>query len=523
MKKDLEQEKKTENTEPQAPSFEEIFRMSEESSLDYDEGAILNMVWFTFDGIGLPIAKKLISEGNNIVIAQIQSKKDLGDDGDEEPEAKRRRLSLYDGILDKQDAMKVLKQMKKVDRKEDWIVFFDFNSMGHVAEQVLAMGFKRGLFPLCADAELEKDRDAAKDIVKEHYPHLTVAEVNEFSKVEEGIKFLEETDKLWVLKGNGDSAKTLVPQNDDPELAKQILIDALEAHKANYEEDGGFILEEKIVGGYEATPQIVFLDGKVVFTDVDIENKNVGSGNLSVQTGAMQTLVVKSKLKDEINEIAFPEWVYKKAKEHTGLFITDAGLICKDGKYYFTEFCFQRFGYDSFFAEIDMAGSATDFFSKVFDGKNPLQKDFGVAIRGMNMHKGDKDRRVLEGVSMTTKEEERTFIFETKAEGDKYVSTGGGWDLVVFVGSGDTINAAADVAYAAVEEFAFEDLYYRPKFDFLSFDYQSSIPNRFAELNGDLFDASEMEGMQAYDAKVKIDRMAATIKEALESDEEDDA
>lgn len=505
---------------PEGASFEEVLRQSEETSLDYDEESPLNMVWFTFDGIGLPIAKKLIAEGNNVIIAQIQSKKDLNEDDNEEPEVKRRRLSLYDGILDKQDAAKVLRQMKNVKDKDKWIVFFDFNSMGFMAEKVLAMGYKRGLFPLLKDCELEKDRDAAKDIVKKHYPDLTVAEVNEFSKAADGIKFLEETEQLWVLKGNGDSAKTLVPQNDDPELAKRILIDALEAHTKNYEEDGGFILEEKIVDGYEATPQIVFLDGKVVFTDVDIENKNVGAGNLSVQTGAMQTLVVKSKLKDKINDIAFPDWVYKRAKEHTGLFITDAGLICKDGKYYFTEFCFQRFGYDSFFAEIDMAGTATDFFSKLFKGENPLVQDFGVAIRGMNMHKGDKDRRVLEGVSMTTGDADHTYMFECKAEDDKYVSTGGGWDLVVFAGSGVSINAAAEIAYKAADDFAFEDLYYRPKFDFLSFDYISSIPNRFSHLNGKLFIARLMENMDKYMMKIRMKELEDSVNEALHEQEE---
>ncbi len=223
----------------------------------------------------------------------------------------------------------------------------------------------------------------------------------------------------------------------------------------------------------------------------NIENKNIGAGNVSIQTGAMQTLVIKTDIKSEINDIAFPKWVYEKAKNHPGLFIVDAGIICKDDKYYFTEFCFNRFGFDSMFAEITMSGSATDFFSKLFNGKNPLKDNFGVAVRALNMHKDDKERRVLEGITMSG-DSENTWIFECKKEEDKLVSTGVSWDMVVFTGSGETVESAVDIAHEKLDEFIFEDLYSRPKHDFMSFDYQNSIPNRYSELNHKLFNAKDM-------------------------------
>lgn len=514
MASDFEKALNGEEGEEQG-DFNETFSAEVGGDLEYDESAPLNIIGFTLDGIGLPIYHKLLCEGCNVVVAQIQSKKDLGEEEGEDAEAKRRRLSQYDGILDKQDGKKVLKAMAKIPNKGDWIVFFDFNHMGAFAEKCLEMGFTKGLFPTKEDTALEKDRNSAKEIVKKHYEDLTVAEVSEFRSVKDGISFLEETEQIWVLKGNGDSegAKTIVPWNDDPELAKQILIDALESHSKDYE-DGGFILEEKIIGGYELTPQIVFLDGEVVFTDIDIENKNIGCGNMSVQTGAMQTLVIKSDIGDRINELAFPKWIYDMAKDHKGLFVADAGLICKDGEYYFTEFCFQRFGYDSFFAEIAMSGSATGFFSKVFSGENPLKSDFGVAVRGMNLHKDGKERRVLEGISMMTRDDESTFIFECKVEDDRLVSTGTGWDMVVFTGAADTVNEASEKAYGVADGFAFEDLYFRPQFDFLSFDYQNSIPNRFTELNHDLFEATDMEK----DEKYRIGRLESKVREALKKD-----
>lgn len=475
---------------------------------------VLNILWFTFDCIALSVVEKLIKEGNNVIVAQVQDYRDLEEDTKEDPESKRRRLSLYDGIVHKEDAKAVLRRIKGIKDKDEWIVWFDFNNMGVLAEEALALGFTKGLFPTVDDTSLERDRDAAKEIVKEHYPMLSVAEKHDFKSVDDAKKFLEETEGLWVLKGNADSAKTVVPANDDAELAKRVLFDALDAQKKDYEKEG-FILEEKIIGGLELTPQIVFLDGKVVFTDIDLENKNIGAGNVGIQTGAMQTLVAKTRLTERINKIAFPPWVYEQAKKHTGLFITDAGIIAKGTDYYFTEFCFQRFGYDSFFAEMEMAGSCTDFFERLFAGENPLERDFGVAVRGLNLHKDDKERRVLEGVSMSMKDPDRVYLFECKEEDGRRVSTGCGWDMVVFVGAGETPNEAIRAAYEEADNFAFEDLHIRPEFDMSSYDYPTSIPNRYSGLNHRLFEGEEMANHQTYLEREAMRGLKERVDEAL--------
>lgn len=476
---------------------------------------VLNMLWFTCDGIGLPIVEKLVKEGNNVVVGMVQCREDMGQDCNEDEQTKRRRLSLFDGIIAKEDAMKVIEKMEGIEEKDEWIVFFDFNDMGPLAERALEMGFTKGLFPTEEDTEYEQDRDMAKDVVIEHYPDLSVAEKHNFKHIEEAVEFLAETDRVWVLKGNADGAKTIVPAHDDVYLGRKVLMDALDAQKKEYEK-GGFILEEKIVNGLELTPQIVFLDGKVVFTDIDIENKNIGAGNIGIQTGAMQSLIMRTELSDRINKIAFPKWVYDQAKKHVGLYITDAGLICKDGKYYFTEFCFQRFGFDAIFAEIDMAGSATDYFKKIFSGENPLQQQFGIAVRGMNFHKDDEERRVLEGVSMSTTESDHTFIFECKEEDGVRVSTGTGWDLAAFTGSSDNVNEAVEKAYKHAGHFGFEDMHIRPEFDLMSYDYGTSIPNRYAGLNHRLFEGPEMKGHDRYLSEKKVNDLRERLDEALE-------
>ena len=497
-------------------NISESLELSTDCSLEYKEG-VLNIIWFCCDLIAGSVAQKLISEGQNVYICTIP-KKDI--DQKEDEESKKRRESCYDGILEKHDYKSVLKAMSKMsqEEKDKWICWFEFNDLAPISGKILAMGFSKGLIPTMEDLELEKDRDLAKEIVKEHYKDLKLGEVEEFSDVASAIDFLQDTDKIWVLKGNNENAITVVPTNDDPELSKNTLIDALEASQKFYE-DGGFILEEKIVGMLEITPQCVWLDGKVVFTDIDIENKPFGSENQSVQMGAMQTLVVKTQLKDKINDIAFPDWIHQKAKEHKGLFIFDASILVKDGVYYFGEFCANRWGFDSWFAEIAMSGSATEFFTNLFNGKNPLKNDFGVAVRGVNMHKDDKERRVLSGVSMTIGDEENTFLYDCKIEDDKYVSVGTSWDLVVFTGQGDTLNKAVDKAYESLKSFAFDALYFRPQFDFMSLDYISSIPNRYNGLNHDLFEAKDMEDMKDWEHKKSMKELSDKVEKALNEDE----
>lgn len=454
----------------------------------------MKYIIFSYDGIGFPVAKRLIEEGADVTVVQVEDKADLGMKGKEDPESKRRRMSLYDGVFKKWTLGDALKIMKTLPQKEDYFVWFDFNHLWKVSEQVEAMGFTKGLFVRKEDLTYEDDRQKAKELVEAEYDGVKVGESHEFTKIKDGVEFLNETEDVWVLKGNDEDAKTKVPSTDDPEKAKKILIDLMEAHSADYEK-GGYILEKKIINGYEATPQIVFYDGKPVYASLDIENKPKAAGNEGIQLGCAQNLIVKIELDDKISEIAFPEYVYKQAAKRKGIYVWDCGLIFKNGEFYFTEFCAQRFGYDSFFTELAMAGSVTRYFEQVVQGKNPLIYQFGAAARGLNEHKDGEMRRVLEDLPMMWDPDKNddVWVYELKhdEEGD-YVCTGTDWDLVVFTGAGETIESAVFKCYRARESFVFEDMAVRPMFDFMSRDYQSSIPNRFNMLNHAFFEAPDM-------------------------------
>lgn len=438
----------------------------------------------SFDGIGYGVAYRLLQEGHSVTVAQIQDNKELGNgDKPEDPEMKRRRLSCYSGILKKLPMPQMLIQMRAEKNKDDCFVIFDFNNLWKYAEMVQKMGFKNGFFPTKADYEMESDREAAKEIVKKHYPGLTIGDVKEFKKAQDGIQFLQEAqdETMWVLKGNDDCAQTVCPDTKIPTLAKEELTTQLEKDGPNYEK-GGYILEEKIMEPFEMTPEAQWYNGKLIAITVDIENKPMGAGNIGKQCGCAQNIVFEIDPESKIAEAAFPPYIHEQAAKRKGLFVFDAGLLLKDGKLYFTEFCSQRWGWDSFYTQLSMCESVGSYFEALVAGQNPYKYKFGAATRGFNIDIGSdkmtvKDRKM----SWLDETDKDTWLYDMKMKDGCAINAGCAFDLVVFTGGSNTFEGAVNKAYKAAEGFSFSNMIYRPKFDFNSTEYQTSIPNRYEE------------------------------------------
>lgn len=466
---------------------------------------IKGYIWFTYDGCGLSVAKKLMDEGKTVIVAQIQDVKELHNPArnTEEPEKRKKRLSVYNGILPKFEAKDIISKMAKMPNKEEWFVVFDLNSLWFYSQQALHMGFTNGFFPTEEDTLFEDDRNKGKDLVKEFWDYLEVAPVEEFKTVEEGIAYMTENpEDIFVLKGNDDGAATVLPSSEDPALAREELIGALQTGKADYEK-GGFILELRITNPIEITPQIVFYNGKPIFTDVDIENKPIGAGSIGNMTGCAGNLIIQTNLEDEINSIAFPDKVFEMAAKHPGLFIWDASILIdsRTNELYFGEFCPNRWGYDAFFTELGMCESVSSYFESIVNGKNPLKKRFGVAIRMMNIANFEDANLAIKG------DEQNLFFFDIQKKDEHYISIGSDWALAVSVAGDNDIMKTVDEAYENLKRVSFTSGYYRPKFDFISKEYQNSIPNRYEFANHWLFDEAEFNASQeVHDevAKVKV-------------------
>lgn len=437
--------------------------------------------YITFEGIGMPVAYRLLKEGHEVVVSQIQDNKELGNgDKEETPETKKRRLSLYNGVFKKLAMPQMLIQMRAEKDKDNCFVIFDFNNMWKYADIIRGMGYKNGFFPTKKDFESESDREGAKETVKKHYPDLTIGEVHEFKKAQDGIQFLtENVDKMWVLKGNADGAQTVCPDTKNQTLAKEEIITNLENNAKDYE-GMGYILEEKIVDPIELTPEAIWYNGKLLAITLDIENKPMGAGNRGKQCGCAQNLIIKIDNDSELARIAFPPYIHEEAAKRKGLFVFDAGILCKEGKYFFTEFCSQRWGFDAFFTELAMCDSVGAYFEAIVAGQDPFKYKYGAAVRGFNMDV-DENRYTMGDRKMSWLDDtdENTWIYDMKLKNENPISAGCAWDLAVFTGASNSLELAVDRAYKAEEGFSFSNMIARPKFDFMSKDYPTSIINRY--------------------------------------------
>ena len=444
----------------------------------------MKFIVFTYDGTILPIAWKLMQEGNEVIVGMIEDPKDIATKGEtpkpEKPEKYKDRHSLYNGLIKLHPARKVLKAMKNIKDKENYFILGDSNNVFKFTQLADKMGFT-GFLPNEEDRTYEVERSNAKVFVEEHYPDISIQEVEEFKTIDEGISFLQETDKLWVLKSEGDEGDTVVPESEDPELASEQLIDSLEKQKKDYESNG-FILEEKIIDPIEVTPEFIFWNGKLISSSMDLENKPIGAGNKGSQTGCSQNLIIAFKEEDEIHKITCPPKVYEMAKEKKGIFIWDISvLIDKNGKMFFGEFCSNRFGWDSFPTELAMCEEdgkiVTPFFEKLVRGENPFMFKYGAGVRLFNIDQGGK---LLEDGLVEWKDEAELnlFVYEMKLKDDKHHNTASSWDFALSTGASDDMEEAIDKCYENVEMVAFDSKYHRPRFDFISTEYPTSIINR---------------------------------------------
>ena len=432
---------------------------------------------------GCPLAYHLDLEGADSILGQIQDVSERkNDDEPEESDDKKQRLSQYNGMMKKYSARKIVNALKKVDNKDEYFIFVDQNALWAYSEELLEAGFTKGLFPTKKDYEFEKGREEAMDFVEKNYPDIKIIPHQKFSTPEEARKYVEDCDVPLVIQSEGDFVATICPV-DDVEQNHIEILSALDRHAKEYAQ-GEIILKEKLVQPVEITPEMVFWNGEPVFTDIDIETKNIGDGeNNGNQVGCGSNLIIKTELDDKINKIAFPPIVYQMAKEHTGLFFWDISLYFTDKGIYFGEFCSNRPGYDSSMTECAMSGGALPYFNAIVSLKNPLQSKFGTAVRVFNLNR-TKDQNITVG------DDKNTWLYEAKKDKDQLTSVGDCWDLGVITGKGETVEEAIEDVYKNYDTLTFKEKYVRTKADFLA-DYPTSIIHRYKSVNHKYFEASD--------------------------------
>src|ERR1041384_1747417 len=122
----------------------------------------------TFSGESLGLALKLQDEGKEVVWGQIQDCRDILTDEEkhvpEDPEEKKSRRALGEGMVNKVTAEQFVKMLAKEDRKTTFFMA-DFNHCFKWAEKIEPLGFP-GNYPTEEDRKLEADREDGKGIVE---------------------------------------------------------------------------------------------------------------------------------------------------------------------------------------------------------------------------------------------------------------------------------------------------------------------------------------------------------------------
>lgn len=457
---------------------------------------IKKFVVFSFDGDLFPLAYKLITEEGfkeeDVIVCQIDDGSILGTDTwisqKEAPEVKKRRLSLYDGMLKKLSLSTTMEKLRQIKDKDECFVVFGHNSLCKIADKIQKMGFKNGLFPNWEDYEREQERQKSKDFVKKYYPNLKVAETKEFKGVDKVIKFIESSDKFWVVKSDGNHGETIVPDRDDLELAKEQIKSELTSYKSAYDK-GGLILEQKIMNATEFAPQMIWYNGEPVCSEIEIETRMFGSGDIGDQTGGNENVIIQTELDDKINEIAFPQIMHDIAKKHKGMFIADVGILSDGKDFYFTEFAGCRHGWFGILSELSCSENKgkmiSSYFGAILNGENPYKYKFGTVLCTYSIRSDTKIAGLgQEDLSIHIKKEamKNFFPIQCKMKKDQLVNVGyrefDSSPLAVVVGRGDKLEDAVKMIYDTLKGVSLKGLYFRPQFDFLSIDYVSSIPNR---------------------------------------------
>jgi hypothetical protein len=444
----------------------------------------MKFIFFTFDGLSLPIAQKLQEEGQEVLVCQIANANRVKIK--ETPEQKEKRLQIGNGLVRKKDAdlaLEVLLKMPESQRKE-YFVINDFNNQYYYGEKLIAAGYQ-GFLARKEDAEFEQDRFKAKEFVKKNYPYLNIPETHEFKTIKDGIDFLKKERDFYVLKGNYEESLTVVPQAKNIDDATEELVDILQRDKSVYEKQG-FILERKIRNGVEFIPEAVFYNGVLLGIIVDIENKYLGSGNTGFQTGCAIDTNFFVSLDHPAYEM-FLKPLEKFAQNRKGLFVGDANVIwdIERQKFYFLEFCQNRWGYSAIFSELSLFDKVSDYFEKITSSL-PLyswqknQPIIAASVRIFNLLTNPYNNKIAANLKAKIKNPKFVWLWDFKKEGKDIVNVGHHADIAVITGRGYNLYEAVEDCYENLENnFYFPEMYYRPKEDFFNENYPNSIVGRY--------------------------------------------
>ena len=356
---------------------------------------------------------------------------------------------------------------------------FDSNKLADLADKLRAKREKVfGTSKL--SAKMEHDRDFTTNVAKE--AGLDLPETKEFSKVEEGIKFLEShPDKAYVFKPDAAEFNylTYVPFREKDEDANEDLRFYLE----DVPFDGTYILQQRVKGVEVNVEAWLDEHSEPFFAFATLENKRKEEHDQGEMAGCAGDIVFTIPLDGELFKMTIAKMLPFYKKEHVSGFV-DVNVIIGDNEVWFLEVC-NRFGYNShpnlfLSLALDTFGSIIADF---MDGKTKgmekrFRKGYGSSVSVYIEH---LQPGVLLHVSPDT--EKQYYPFDGYLKKDKMRLAGYSNEVGIFVDFDYTIQGSAESAYHKLffnEAVSFPNMFMR--LDLGKRDYPGSPDRRHEAL-----------------------------------------
>jgi len=343
-------------------------------------------------------------------------------------------------------------------------------------EDPLAMGLVdelnaagiRAFGPTKAGARLEGDKSFAKEVMR--HRSVPTAEARIFTKYRDAKAYIASRDTSVVVKAAGLAKGKGAIVCEDPADAllalERIMV------KREFGSAGDIVLvEEKLVGPEVSVLALVDKNTIYVLENAQ-DHKPIGEGDTGLNTGGMgaycPTTLLDDKLLKEIeSEVLVPVVDALRMEDITYKGVLYAGLMLTSGGPKVLEFnC--RFG-DPEAQPILMRlkNDIIDVFDAVIDNKldsitlewDPRASICVVMSSGGYPGSYEKGKPISGLDEANALEDVVVFHAGTKNVGNNIVTAGG--RVLGVTALGDTLQAAADRCYQAVEKIQFEGAYYR--------------------------------------------------------------
>jgi hypothetical protein len=159
-------------------------------------------------------------------------------------------------------------------------------------------------------------------------------------------------------------------------------------------------------------------------------------------------------------------------------------MVRRNGKVFISSNCYQREGYNSVFTKLSLFDKVSEYYERI---RNliPLynwqrnQPTHGASVRIFNLLT-EENRRIAKGIKIKVGNPKFCWIWDAKKEENSLVNCGYDRGFAIVTGRGYDLYQAVEDCYENLRlNFYFPEMYYRPKFDYLSEDYEGSIVTRY--------------------------------------------